>query len=231
MSHGNGSRTTWQVSDAEQAQALFDARLRRILSPFVGHEQTANQAASLLGMPLNSLLRGVHRLLDAGLLRVERVEKRAGRAVRHYRAVADRFVVPYALTPAETPEALLAAEHAGPEARLRRGLVQAGLEVLHLQGEGLAGVQAVMDGPRLVLKNMVGPDAEWNFLDPQVPALVDYWLEDLRLDFEQAKRLQAELCEVFTRYRGQRGAQVYTLRLALAPQGTRGGSPGTDQES
>ncbi|GHF54321.1 transcriptional regulator [Deinococcus metalli] len=205
------------MHDARQAELLFDERTRRLLAPFVGHDRTASQVAALLGTPLNSLLRGVRLLLDAGLLTVTREEKRAGRPVRHYRAVAERFALPYALTPAETPEALLAAEHAGPEARLRQGLVGAGLELVRQQ-QGVVGVHAVMDGPRLVLRNAVGPDAPWNFLDPAAPAMVDYWLEDLRLDFEEAKALQAELCELFARYRRRTGQQAYTLRLALAPQ-------------
>lgn len=207
-----------QVHDTRQAKLLFDRRTRQLLAPFVEQERTASQAASLLGMPLNSLLRGVRRLLDAGLLAVTREERRAGRPVRHYRAAAERFVVPYALTPAEMPEALLTAEHAELEARLRRGLVGAGLELARQQGDDLVGVQVVMDGARLVLKNAVGPDARWNFLDPRAPAMVDYWLEDVRLNFEEAKALQAELCEVFARYRGREGHQTYTLRLALAPR-------------
>lgn len=214
----HGSSVTLHVHDARQAKLLFDERTRRLLAPFVGREQTASQAAMFLGTPLNSLLRGVRRLLDARLLIVTRDVKRAGRPVRHYRAVAERFVVPYALTPAETPEALLAAQHAGPEARLRRGLVKAGTELVRQQQGELMGVQVEMDGPRLVLKNAVGPDASWNFLDPEAPAMVDYWLEDVQLDFEEAKALQAELCEVFARYRGRKGRQTYTLRLALAPQ-------------
>ncbi|MDQ3397540.1 MAG: hypothetical protein M3511_07175, partial [Deinococcota bacterium] len=74
------------------------------------------------------------------------------------------------------------------------------------------------EGARLVLKNIVGPDSEWNFLDPEAPAMVDYWQEDVQLDFEEAKRLQAELCMIFARYKTRRGGQVYTLRLALAPR-------------
>ena len=212
------SSQTLHVRQAAQAELLFDERARRVLAPFVGQASSAARAAQSLGMPLNTLLYQVRRLLDAGLLIVTQEERRAGRAVRHYRASAERFTVPYALTPAETPEVLLAAQHAGPDARLRRDLVSAGLELLEQQGTEGVGVQVTLDGPRLVLRNMVGPDAEWNFLEPAAPAMVDYWLEDVHLDFEEAKALQGELCELVARYRTKRGGQAYTLRLALAPQ-------------
>lgn len=212
------SRQTLHVRGAAQAELLFDDRVRRVLAPFVGQECSASRAADRLGMPLNSLLYQVRRLLNAELLTVVREERRAGRAVRHYRAAAERFIVPYALTPAETPEVLLAAQHAGPDARLRRHLTQAGLELLEQQGSEGVGVHVVLDGPRLVLRNMVGPDAKWNFLDPVAPAMVDYWLEDVHLDFGEAKALQAELCELVARYRARRGGLAYVLRLALAPQ-------------
>lgn len=201
-----------------QAELLLDERARRALSPFVGRERTAAGAAEELGMHLNTLLYQVRRLVDAGLLRVTRLEPRAARAVKHYRAVAEHFVLPYNLTRAETPETLLAQEHAGPEARLRRGLIHAGLELLNQQEPESVGVQVVLEGSRLVLKNIVGPDSEWNFLDPEAPAMVDYWQEDVHLDFEEAKRLQAELCTIFARYKTRRGGQAYILRLALAPR-------------
>lgn len=213
-----GSRQTVQVRDVVQAALLLDERARHVLAPFVGQACSASGVAEHLGMPLTSLLYQVRRLLDAKLLVVEREERRAGRAVKYYRAAAERFIVPYALTPAETPDVLLLAQHAGPDARLRRNLVHAGLELLEQQGTEGVGVQVVLDGPRLVLRNMVGPDAGWNFLDPAAPAMVDYWLEDVHLDFEEAKALQAELCELVERYRTKRGGQAYVLRLALAPQ-------------
>lgn len=48
----------------------------------------------------------VRRRLRLGLIEVVREEARAGRAVRHYRAVADGFLAPFALTGAKAPEHL-----------------------------------------------------------------------------------------------------------------------------
>jgi len=45
----------------------------------------------------------------------------------------------------------------------------------------------------------VRPDTDWNFLDPQAPAIVDYWLQDVQVDFAQAKQLQREMCELVER--------------------------------
>ena len=65
--------------------------------------------------------------------------------------------------------------------------------------------------------NAIGPDSPWNFLDPDAPALVDLWAEDITLDFDEAKALQKELCSLLGRYRAKRGQQGYIVRLGLAP--------------
>ena len=96
-----------------------------MLSPFVGAARTASSVARELEMPLNTLLYGLKGLLEVGLIEVTHEERRAGRAVKHYRAVAEAFFLPYAVTPAETPEVLLAQEHASRQTRLIRGLVGA----------------------------------------------------------------------------------------------------------
>ena len=58
---------------------------------------------------------------------------------------------------------------------------------------------------------------ERNFLDPSAPAIMDWWAQDLQLEYEDAKTMQAELCDLLERCRKKSGQQGYMLRLAIAP--------------
>ena len=62
----------------------------------MGRERSLSEAASLLAMPLNRLAYHASVLVKLDLLGVAREQKRAGRRIRHYRAVADSFRVPAA---------------------------------------------------------------------------------------------------------------------------------------
>ncbi len=211
-----GSSPVLRVERPEMARLLLEQSTLKLLSPFVGRQRSASGAAQELGMPVNTLLYQIKRLLDAGLLEVAEERKRAGRAVKHYRAVAEAFFVPYELTPLETPQALLEAEHAPRERRLVEGLVRAGLEVLE-QGEPVWGARIALEHGRLTASNSIGPNSSWNFLDPTAPAIADWWAEGVQLEFEDAKALQAEMCDLIERYRSRSGPQSYIVRLGMAP--------------
>ncbi|GHF50490.1 hypothetical protein GCM10017781_28770 [Deinococcus metalli] len=84
-----------------EAQASLLARpdSRRYLEPFIGRERTAAEGARELGVSVERLLYRVRQLRAAGLLLQTGTRRRAGRPERLYRAVADAFIVPFALTP------------------------------------------------------------------------------------------------------------------------------------
>jgi DNA-binding transcriptional ArsR family regulator len=199
------------------ALMLLDPEMLRALSPFVRYERAAASVAEELGLPLSTLLYRLKRLRHAGLLELSRIERRAGSAIRHYRATSHAFFVPYHLTPLETPEALLEREHAPRQRRLERSLVRAGQSQFDGRGQPVFGVRVVLEGERLVVRNALGPDTDWNFLSPLTPAIVDLWAEDVRLEFEDAKALQAEMCDLLKRYRALSGPQGYIVRVAMAP--------------
>lgn len=210
-------RPELRVEAPEVARKLLEPATLKVLSPFVGAARTASEVARELETPLNTLLYGLKGLLKVGLIEITHEEPRAGRAVKTYRAVAEAFFVPYAVTPAETPEALLTQEHAPRQARLIQGLVGATYSELDAQGEHVWGVRVGLEAGRLTVKNAVGPESPWNFLDADAPALVDLWAEDVTLDFEEAKALQKELCSLLERYRAKRGQQGYIVCLGMAP--------------
>ncbi len=96
-------------------------------------------------------------------------------------------------------------------------MVRAAQGELDAQGERVWGVRVGLEAGRLAVRSAIGPDSSWNFLDPDAPAIVDLWAEDVTLDFDEAKALQKELCSLLERYRAKRGQQGYIVRLGMAP--------------
>ena len=95
------------VEDQRAADTLVDPLKRRYLEPFLGQTLTLQGAADKLGIPANSMLYQVRRLLSLRLLEVVSIEARGGRSSKLYRASAESFFVPFGSTSAETLEALL----------------------------------------------------------------------------------------------------------------------------
>ncbi len=89
----------WQksftVSDEKTAELLaHGTQTINVLSPFMGKENTSKKAALEANIKLNVMAYWVHKFFAAGILIRTRTEKRAGRPVHHYRAVADQIFVP-----------------------------------------------------------------------------------------------------------------------------------------
>lgn len=82
------------MQQRRQAAAFSDPLRVRVLMLCAGQESSLSGLQKKLNVPLNTLHYHVRRLLDAGLLLVSRTEPRAGRAIRHYRSVAESFLVP-----------------------------------------------------------------------------------------------------------------------------------------
>lgn len=98
------------VRDPEAARLLTHPGSVRFFKPFIARELSASEAAEELGCQLNTMLYRIGTFLEAGLLRVTREQKRAGRPVKRYRAVADAFFIPFSLTPYATLEEGLGAQ-------------------------------------------------------------------------------------------------------------------------
>jgi hypothetical protein len=93
------------VKDTEQARLLSDPTNSRYFEPFVARECTASQAAQEVGCNLDTMLYRVRTFMQAGLLKVVRLEPRRGRPIKHYRSSADAYFVPFEVTPFEDVEA------------------------------------------------------------------------------------------------------------------------------
>ena len=87
------------VTDAEQARLLSNRESFRFFEPFIAKEQSATAAAAEVGCALDTMLYRIKTLLGAGLLQVAKLEKRAGRPVKHYRSAHDAYFIPFEVTP------------------------------------------------------------------------------------------------------------------------------------
>jgi DNA-binding transcriptional ArsR family regulator len=104
---------TLKIDSKKAASALEHPRSRQIVLEVVAGARSLQELADVTGLSLSLLHYHVKRLQRFGLIRVARKEKRAGRPVNRYRAVARRFVVPAYLTTHAADAALLRQLRAG----------------------------------------------------------------------------------------------------------------------
>lgn len=223
MQHEILHRGWLTVTDPRAADTLTDPSKLRYLEPFVGRERTVAVVARELKVSPHRMLYQVRRLLRLSLIEVVREERRAGRAVRHYRAVADGFFAPFALTAAEVPERL--AQRLSDDSR-RTLELQVGRAWMAAGGErGGWGINVYRAPDGQVNTSLVPaatPEAPRSFfealLEPGAPAVWDSHFA-LTLGREDAKALQRELGTLAERYREreQSGAPTHLIRVAMAP--------------
>jgi len=85
---------TFQIESIKAAAMLEHPRSRQILLGVVQDARSLQELADVTGLSLSLLHYHVKRLQQFGLIWVERKDRRSGRPVKRYRAVARRFLVP-----------------------------------------------------------------------------------------------------------------------------------------
>ncbi len=105
MTGQNSSRESWIVTDPQAAAFLTDPARRQYFLPFLGRVTTVSKAAAELQIKISVMLYRVQQMLDLGLLCEDHLERRAGRAVRHYKSTSSVCFVPFSATPFETHKA------------------------------------------------------------------------------------------------------------------------------
>lgn len=210
----DGWRGPREVTDDRAVRLLVDAGQVRFLAPFIGRERPASEVARELDVSLDRMLSRLRRLRTAGLVTVTREERRAGRPVKHYRAVADDFYVPLSAV-ALHRDALRSENYMhGLYARsldlsltAALGRLPASGVRVHRRDDGMVAVEAA-----------AAPGVTYDERAPAEPPLVFRW-NRLRLDRQTAKNLQAELYDLAERYAARQvdtGTTV-VLGACLAP--------------
>jgi hypothetical protein len=199
------------VNDLRAAAFLSDPEHNGYLLPFLEREVTLSEAASELQVPMNKLHYWVTKMLELGIIRVTRTQKRAGRAIQYYSAIAPAFFVPFAAIPAETFEAQLMLEDVSRQRRLSSAHARARGELPLKYGTLIVRMEQTQSGIR------IEPFPKWRSSD----LTFSVWLERT-FYLEDAQALLAELKILEERYSSLPEPEIskgkpFFLRLALSP--------------
>lgn len=206
------------ITDSTQARLMVHPEFSPLIDALIGQELSISALAQQAKLPLDTVHYRVKKLLKAGLLREVRQEKRAGRAIRIYSAVADSFFIPYS----SFTHATLEEKFMHWEMRVAKLVVRSQLRLMRdtFSDLGSLGPLLARNAQGRLTEDLVRPRGEKiDLMDMDFPAIMDGLLS-LRLPFEKAKALQAELDAIYRRYETpQRPAQGqrYALRLLLLP--------------
>ncbi len=202
-----------EISNPKAAAYLSNPHKAVYLYPFIGKERSASEVAKEYMADLKAYLYQIERLLKLGLLRHTRTQTRKGSPIKYYRAVSDSFFVPLQATPLENMESLLDAWSQSLQPVFLKSFIAALESTSQRWG---VRISREANGQLLIspASNAISP---FNPLVTDVPAILEGWFTDLRLDHSDAKALQHELVALYLRYLGRGGAQRYIIRVALAP--------------
>ncbi len=186
----------FQVVRPDAAAVFSDGRGRRLILEFAKGPRSLMDMSAATGMQLSLLSYHVKRLQALGLLRLVRVEARAGSPIKYYEAVAKAFFVPSYLM-ADRPSRELIKE-------LRTALEKAEMESDH------AGALYFLDGDR-------GP--RMRHVDGLASRAAAY-LRVLNLSDEDALALAGEMSNLLTKYERDNGRSTrpFLTVCALAPR-------------
>ena len=229
----NSPPTSLEVRESEAVRTLLSHKQRQAFLPFVLRAQSVTEAARAVGEAPNTMLKRVQRWLGYGLLcetpphgpgqngpepnksghnkSGHNKSGQNGRGQKRFRAAALSFFVPQQVIGRLDLEALLEQLDAHEAALMRRGQLEAALEVgdwglrFAPQGDQDWSIQPARSGLHA-----------WNYDAPDAPAIL---LETdlLDLSFADAKALQHELLELVRRYGKRAGDARYLVRVGLSP--------------
>ena len=218
----------YTVSDPEQARLLSNRESFRFFEPFVARELSATGAAAEVSCKLDTMLYRIKTFLKAGLLKVSRLEKRAGRPIKHYRSVFDAYFVPFEVTPYAELEERLREHHRAQEAVILPATAKL------LRESGLEGYEFYRHSEsRTVWSNSASRTGELSdllklFFNPHDAALVASYQGPLGGDFssqlyltdDEAKVLLLKFYELRTDLYAQQpspGKKPYFLSITFLP--------------
>ena len=218
MRSAASSRTAWRViTDPSAARLLTRLSSREQMQPFLLHSLSVKEFSERFGLSLNAGHYRIKTFERFGLIAVNRLESRRGRAIKHYAATANGFFVPFNQTRSETLERFMDESTAPAFTQFMRSLARAGAELVRDTKElgfrlynagGYVNADFSPRGQEFdLLQALLAPDA---------PALM-LSFTPLQLTHESAKALQLEIMELLRRYGSQNGPDAYQMHVGLTP--------------
>jgi len=212
------------VQDEKQAKLLSNEGGFDYFKPFLARARTVSQAAEEVGCNLDTMLYRVTTFLEAGLLEVVRLEKRAGRPIKHYRSVHDAYLIPHSVTPyADVEERLRSQMQKGHDvlvqgiAKVLQELEQEGRRVYRRQDTGEVWQESA--GDTMLEFDLLDPESLQTRLEVYQGPVADAFSDKLFLTDEEAKAFMFELYAVWLRYqgKGEEKRKPYYFSLGLVP--------------
>jgi hypothetical protein len=188
-----------RVEKGAQTSAFQNQLSCRLLLACTRSDKTLSQLKEEIGAPLSKLHYHAERLIAADLLVVSRSEARAGRPIRYFRAVAERFWVPQAYLRQLPSDAWVA--------ELREALRRE-----NNRGGDISLLYAADPQSKMTVRLMQDKDAA-------PPRTIEIWRR-LKLDPEQRNALGKDLAALLERYAAIEpgdGARMYLVHAAFAP--------------
>lgn len=213
------SRVWLVVAEPGAAWAFAYHGRVRLLEPFMQRPTSLKEAADALETPLNTLYYYVQRFVASGLLTVATVQRRGGRPIKRYRAVAEAFFVPFSATPHADLHEYLRERDAALWPLLHRSA--AAFYASQAAAGAVWGRRFEWPNGRLEAHTGPAPDTPFELLEflaqETTPAFLLSW--DLtQLEPDDAKAFQRELLGLYERYGGRAGTgQRYLVHMALVP--------------
>ncbi|MFC4427007.1 hypothetical protein [Deinococcus navajonensis] len=199
------------MENALQANLLIDRSWVRLLGAFMAEARSIADAARTLNVTTEWLFSRVRRLERAGLLVVQDIRPRAGRAVRLYRATSNEYFVPFSLVPPDQVGRQNRARHLERfEAAIQRTFSNPPLDT---QGWGF--VTARSKNGDMYFRIMSEEGVLWADLGEAAPVMVSGW-HLLHLSPKDARALQGELRALHQRYMTCSGEVPFLLGIFLA---------------
>lgn len=212
------------LESAEAATFVSLPTTSRYFLLFLARERSAAQVARELRVDVGSVSYRIRQMIQLGLIRETRSEKRAGRPIRYYRSIADRVFAPLSLTPIGAVRDLFALGRASSTASITASLEKAWLEIAHAQQWGTHLYRPTPEATPnrdFVPENLTDspPDFWGVVLSSRTPSVWDQHTT-LNLTRGEAEQLQRELSLIADRYshpKDDQQREPYVLQLAFAP--------------
>ncbi|HVV65075.1 MAG TPA: winged helix-turn-helix domain-containing protein [Rhizomicrobium sp.] len=192
--------TAYRIRAGKQAAAIDHPVRSRLLMACARRERSLTELARDLGQPLSKLHYHLALLKGSGLVRVSRVQRRSGRPIRYYRAIAGSFLVSLADVPEPAGEKWSRELRESLTRQANRGEMSL---FFHFDEAGQMKVRLIDSSGR-----------------GRSSRAFDYW-KVLSLTAEQRISLSADLAEVIARYEQAQDrdrGEMFLVHAAFAPK-------------
>jgi predicted transcriptional regulator len=217
-------QNTQIVMEKKAIELLHQTKFRELLAFFMAQPATVGQAASALARDPKRTYNEVQTLVQHGLMLTDRLEARAGRAMRWYRASSHDYFVPFAASGFSDYSELITSQ----TKNLHQVVADELEQFLQSHDPKQFGKRFFKD-PDGKTHFILTVKDDWQnhsvlsqLLHPDAPALL-HVLGELELSPDQAKALQLELAKLWSRYhflaleQPSPTSQRFVLGISLAP--------------